>query len=44
MSNFAISTKKLLSVLEEHVPKKQTYVPANNSNFVDKNLEKAIMT
>ena len=36
-------TEIFLSILDKHAPKKQKFIQANNSNFVTKNLRKAIM-
>ena len=36
-------TEMFLSILDKHTPKKQKFIRANNSNFVTKNLRKAIM-
>ena len=36
-------TEIFLSILDKHAPKKQKFIRANNSNFVNKNLRKAIM-
>ena len=36
-------TEIFLSILDKYSPNKQKFVPANNSNFVTKNLRKAIM-
>ena len=36
-------TEIFLSILDKHAPKKQKFIRANNSNFVTKNLRKAIM-
>ena len=32
-----------LSILDKYAPKRQKFIGANNSNFVTKNLGKAIM-
>ena len=36
-------TEIFLSILDKYAPKKQKFIRANNSNFVTKNLRKAIM-
>ena len=36
-------TEIFLSILDEHAPKKQKFIRANNSNFVTKSLRQAIM-
>ena len=36
-------TEIFLSILDKHAPKKRKFIPANDYNFVTKNLRKAIM-
>ena len=36
-------TEIFLSILDKHAPKEQKFLRANNSNFLTKNLRKAIM-
>ena len=45
MNNADLSefTDMLLSVLDKHAPKKQSFIPPNNAYFITKNLKKAIM-